>query len=143
MSQGKSIWRKKVDLQAMNSLCEGSLVSQTGIRFTEVGANFVVATMPVDERTIQPYGLLHGGATAALIETLASVASTWSVSDEKICVGVELHVSHLRPVREGIVQGKATPIRIGETLHVWNVDVTDEKGRLSATGRLTLAVKTL
>jgi len=134
------VWKRDVDVAAMNARCARTMVDHLGIVITEVGDDYVRGTMPVDERTIQPLGLLHGGATAALIETLGSVAGAWAVDEEHYCVGVEINANHIRSVRSGNVTGTATAVNAGRRIQVWQVEVFDEEGRLVSTGRLTLAV---
>ena len=111
-----------------------------GIRFIDIGPDYLTASMPVDERTHQPLGLLHGGASAALIETLGSVGATWSVGAEEYCVGVEINANHVRSARSGKVVGTAKPIHRGSRIHVWQVDIRSEDGKMVSTGRITLAV---
>ena len=136
-----SIWKKPTDLKLINSFNAGCMVAHIGISFTEIGEDHLTATMPVDERTTQPLGLLHGGATASLLETVASVAATWAVDEDSFCVGVELNINHLRAKRNGQVAATARPLRIGGSIHVWQVDIVDEQGQLVSSGRLTLAVR--
>lgn len=135
------IWAVPMTLERLNALSEGTLMRALGIRYTEIGSDFLVATMPVDGRTVQPAGLLHGGATAALGESVASAAAWCTVDPErKACVGVEINASHLRAVREGLVACTARPVRLGGSMQVWRFDVVDARGREVCTGRLTLAV---
>jgi len=136
-----AFWKKPLDLQALNAFCRDSLVSNLGIEFTEFGDDYLRASMPVDSRTMQPLGHLHGGATAALLETVANAAGIWAIEDPLICVGVELNINHLKAVASGVVTATAKPLRIGGTLHVWNVDVHNAGGELTASGRMTLAVR--
>ncbi len=125
-------------LQALAPNTMGGLL---GIEFTEVGDNFLKARMPVDERTRQPYGMLHGGASAALAETLGSVASAYVVDMSKYyCVGLEINANHIRSVRDGYVYGTATPLHLGKTTHVWDIRIVDEKEKLVCVSRLTVAV---
>ncbi|UNK51147.1 hotdog fold thioesterase [Lysobacter sp. S4-A87] len=111
-----------------------------GIVFTEIGHDFVRGTMPVDERTRQPYGLLHGGASVLLAETLGSSAGNLCVGSDEVCVGIEINANHLRAAREGVVTGTARPIHIGARTQVWDIRIEDERGRLVCISRLTLAV---
>lgn len=140
IAMGARVWKREVDVVAMNERCAGTMVEHLGIEITEVGDDWVRGTMPVDGRTKQPLGLLHGGATAALVETLGSVAGAWAVDEAHYCVGVEINANHIRSVRSGTVTGTATAINAGRRIQVWQVDVRDEEGRLVSTGRLTLAV---
>lgn len=136
-----SIWKKPTDLTTINDFSKGCMVGHIGIEFVEIGSDFLVATMPVDERTVQPLGLLHGGASAALLETVASVGATWAVGMEEFCVGVELNINHIKAKRHGLVKATGRPLQLGGTIQVWNVDIKDEQGGMVATGRLTLAVR--
>lgn len=136
-------WKQPtVTLDYLNRLNANTLGENLGIEFTEIGDGFLVAKMPVDHRTVQPYRLLHGGASVALAETLGSVASTLCIEDleKKMAVGVEINANHLRPVTQGFVFGKVTPIRIGRQMHVWNIEIRDEQERLVCVSRLTCAV---
>ncbi|MBY0348185.1 MAG: hotdog fold thioesterase [Hydrotalea flava] len=112
-----------------------------GIEFTEVGSDYLKATMPVNQNTRQPYGLLHGGASAALAETLGSVASALIIDpDKQICVGIEINANHLKGVKEGFVTGICSPLHIGATTHVWDIRITNEKHQLICISRLTVAI---
>ncbi|HLL96895.1 MAG TPA: hotdog fold thioesterase [Spirosoma sp.] len=119
-----------------------SIVRHLGIEFTEAGEGYLVARMPVDGRTHQPFGLLHGGASVVLAESLGSTAS-WMLLDDPAkqqAVGLEINANHLRSVREGWVYGRCTPIHTGRTTHVWDVRITDERGRLVCVSRLTVVI---
>lgn len=142
MSSSKSIWKQQTSLEYLNTLGKNSLGDHIGIEFTEIGDNYIIAKMPVDQRTIQPFGILHGGASVVLAETLGSVASTLCLPDLKkqTAVGLEVNANHLRAVRSGFVYGKATPIRVGRSIHVWNIEITDEQGKISAISRLTTMI---
>ncbi len=136
-----SIWQKKWALDNLNALSRNTMVRHLGIEYTEIGEDYLKARMPADERTKQPAGLLHGGANAALAETIGSMAARMCVDDDKYdIVGVELNVSHLRPVFNGTVEGIARPIKIGQTVHVWEIKIYDERQRQTCVGRLTLMV---
>jgi len=119
-----------------------TLGENLGIEFTEIGEDFIIAKMPVDHRTVQPFRLLHGGASVALAETLGSVASQLCIEDfgKKMAVGVEINANHLRPATKGFVFGKVTPIRVGRSMHIWNIEIKDERGKLVCISRLTVAV---
>lgn len=125
----------------MQSMAKNTLGEALGIEITKIEASYVEGTMPVDHRTHQPYGLLHGGATAALAETLGSVGSHFLVHKEgKIAVGIEINANHLRGKKQGVVTGKAKLIHKGGRMHVWNIDVVDEQSQLIATARLTTMI---
>lgn len=130
-----------ISLEHLNKLSDGTMVQHLGIRFTAIGDNFIEATMPVDYRTHQPLGLLHGGASVALAETLGSVAATCCVdSKTQYCVGLEINANHIKSVRQGIVTGKTTPIHIGRKTHVWEIRITNEQQELVCISRITMAV---
>jgi 1,4-dihydroxy-2-naphthoyl-CoA hydrolase len=117
------------------------MVEAIGIEFVELTADKVIATMPVDARTQQPFGLLHGGASAALAETVASVAASLNLDPQKqMAVGIELNANHVRGKREGLVTATATPLHRGRKTHVWDIRIEDETGRLVCASRCTLAI---
>ncbi len=117
------------------------MVDHLGIEFTEIGDDFLVAKMPVDKRTHQPLGLLHGGASVALAETLGSVAATVCVDMSKqYCVGLEINANHVKSARSGYVFGKTTAIHIGKRTHIWAIEITNEQGELVCVSRITMAV---
>ena len=136
------IWSNlNVSLDTLNDMAAGTMTGLIGIEFTEIAKDHLRASMPIDQRTIQPYGIMHGGASAALIETLGSVASGLVIDKEtQSCVGLSLNISHLRTVAEGHVHGVARPLHIGRSTHVWDVKVYDEEDELVSVGRLTVAV---
>lgn len=138
----KLIWFKKdLSLADFTFLGKQTIADVLDIRFSEVGPDFLKATMPVDHRTHQPYGLLHGGASCVLAETLGSVASAKVIDPEKfICVGLEINANHIRSVRSGLVTGIATPIHIGASTHVWDIKIYDEREKLICISRLTVAI---
>ena len=133
------IWKSNPNLEILNKIGDSTLVSHLGIEFTEIGDDYLIAKMPVDQRTKQPMGLLHGGASAALAETLGSVASFIVQENplEKAVVGIEINANHLNSAKEGYVYGKVTPIKTGNRLHVWNIEVTDEQKNKICVSRLT------
>lgn len=135
-----SPFRDSPSPDALNALSAGTAIEALGIVFTEVGTDFLRATMPVDARTKQPYGLLHGGASVLLAETLGSSAGNLCVPGDRICVGIEINANHLRGVREGVVTGTARPLHVGRATHVWEIRIEDARGRLACVSRLTLAV---
>jgi uncharacterized protein (TIGR00369 family) len=134
------LFRRDTTLAGLNVLSRDTAIAQLGIVFTEVGADFVRATMPVDARTHQPYGLLHGGASVLLAETLGSTAGNLCVDEGALCVGVEINANHLLAVREGVVTGTARPLHVGRSTQVWEIRIEDPAGRLVCISRLTLAV---
>ncbi len=135
-----SIWKKESSLERLNKISENTIISLLGIEYTQIGEDYLQATMPVDSRTHQPHGLLHGGASVVLAETLGSVAGNLAVSADKVCVGLEVNANHLRSMKSGVVTGTASAIRIGRTVQVWQIEIHNEKEQLICTSRLTLAV---
>ena len=132
---------KQEKLKRINDSIQNTMTSTIGIEITDIGDDFICGKMPVDERTIQPFGLLHGGASAALAETLGSIGGGIKVySNNETVVGIEINANHLKSVRDGWVYGKATPIRIGKKIQVWNIEITNEDDDLICVSRLTLAV---
>lgn len=137
-----SIWyNKNITPAALNAMGNENMGQYLGIEFTEIGADFIVARMPVDHRTKQPYGLLHGGASVVLAETLGSVASHCIINPELFqAVGLEINANHIRSVKEGFVYGKCTPLHTGGSSHVWDIKITDANGKIVCISRLTVAI---
>ena len=132
---------KQEKLKRINDSIQNTMTSTIGIEITDIGDDFICGKMPVDERTTQPFGLLHGGASVALAETLGSIGGGIKVhSNNETVVGIEINANHLKSVRDGWVYGKATPIRIGKKIQVWNIEITNEDDDLICVSRLTLAV---
>ena len=134
------MFRPDITLDTLNGWSEGTLMQPLGIAFTEIGPDYLRGTMPVDARTHQPYGLLHGGASVLLAETLGSTAGMLSVGEGQGVVGIEINANHLRGVREGTVTGTARPLHVGRSTQVWEIRIEDEAGQLVCISRLTLAV---
>lgn len=136
------IWKTYPTLEALNATGSNTLVQNLGIEFTEVGDDYLIAKMPVDSRTVQPFRILHGGASVSLAETIGSVASILCVDlSTSQAVGLEINANHLSSAREGAtVFGKVTPIRVGKTIHVWHIEITDEHGKRICISRLTMAI---
>lgn len=132
-------WPQGTSLAVLNARSAGTLMEALGIVFTELGDGYLRATMPVDARTHQPYGLLHGGASVALAETLGSSAGALLAGDSAV-VGLEINANHLRAVREGTVTGTTRPLHIGRSTQVWEIHIEDEAGRPVCISRITLAV---
>lgn len=135
-----SIWIKTESLEKINELRKNTLNDHMGIRVTEIGEDYVKAIMPVDERTRQPLGLLHGGASVVLAESIGSLGSYLAIQSDKRCVGLEINANHLRSVDTGWVTGIARPLHIGASTHVWDIRITDDKERLVCIARLTMAI---
>ena len=140
MTPQPSIFRRGLDLAALNALSRGTAIEALGIEFVDIGDDRLVATMPVDPRTVQPYGLLHGGASVLLAETLGSSAGNMCVAEGEVCVGLEINANHVRAVRDGRVTGTARPLHLGRSTQVWEIRIEDARGRLACVSRLTLAV---
>lgn len=136
-----TIWRSLRSLAELNTGHAGTMIEHLGIEFTEISDDFIRGTMPVDGRTRQPYGLLHGGASVALAETLGSTGATLCIDTKEYqCVGQEINANHVRPARTGLVTGTARPIHLGGRSQVWTIDIVNEFRRLVCTSRLTVAV---
>lgn len=137
-----SIWKQEnISLEELNALSKNTLAETLNMHFVEIGDNYLKLQMPVHPPTHQPYGLLHGGASAALAETAGSVAS-WMCIDQsqQICVGMEINCNHIRGKRSGTVTATATAIHLGATSHVWDIRITDEANKLICISRLTMAI---
>ncbi|MFB9862532.1 hotdog fold thioesterase [Rufibacter immobilis] len=133
--------RTDVTLEQLNGWNKNTLGEHIGIEYTEIGEDYLVGRMPVDHRTHQPLGLLHGGASVALAETLGSVGATMFLDLEKqYCVGLEINANHIKSVRSGYVYGKATAVHVGRKTHVWEIRITSEAGDLVCISRITMAV---
>lgn len=136
------IWHKPYTIEYLEGLRNANMGTHIGIEFTEIGDNFLCARMPVDTRTTQPFGILHGGASCVLSETLGSVASWMTINPETHrAVGIEINANHIRAVTEGFVIGKCSPIHTGRRTQVWQTDITEEAtGKRVAISRLTVAI---
>jgi uncharacterized protein (TIGR00369 family) len=135
-----SLFRRTITLDALNALSRGTAMEPLGIVFTELGTDYLRGSMPVDARTRQPYGLLHGGASVLLAETLGSTAGGLCVEEGQGVVGSEINANPLAGVREGRVTGTARPLHVGRSTQVWEIRIEDGRGRLACISRLTLAV---
>ncbi len=134
-------FRQPVDLDAINAHARNSLVGYLGIVLTEAGEDWLRGTMPVDARTHQPFGILHGGASVALAETLGSMAGNLSLdTTREMVVGLEINANHVRAVREGVVTGTARALHVGRSTQVWEIRIENEAGKLVCVSRITLAV---
>ena len=139
MASTEFSWPEGTTLDVLNARSAGTLMEALGITFTELGDGFLRATMPVDARTHQPYGLLHGGASVALAETLGSSAGVLMAGGNAV-VGLEINANHLRAVRSGLVTGTARPLHVGRSTQVWEIRIEDETGKPVCISRITLAV---
>jgi 1,4-dihydroxy-2-naphthoyl-CoA hydrolase len=133
-----SIWFKNYTLEQVQQQGKGPMLE---IVITEIGEHFLKGTMPVDHRTVQPMGILHGGASVALAETLGSLAASLVIdSGKKYCVGIDINANHIRAAKKGLVTGVATPLHLGTSTQVWSIEIKDEEDRLVCISRLTMAV---
>ncbi len=136
-----SIWKTPRTLEELNAASEHTAIRHLGIVFSAIGDDFLRATMPVDGRTRQPYGLLHGGASVLLAESLGSVGANMCVDGSKyLCVGQEINANHVRPARSGLVTGTTRPVHLGGRTHVWAIDIVNDADELLCISRLTIAV---
>ena len=136
-----SIWKRQATVEALNASNPGTLNEALGIRFTEIGADYLRGTLPVDPRTRQPYGLLHGGASVALAESLGSVAGWLSLpADGGRTMGLEINANHVRAITEGVMTGTARPLHLGRSTQVWEVRIEAAQGRLACISRIPLVV---
>jgi uncharacterized protein (TIGR00369 family) len=135
------MWKKTLTLAALQTACTSTLVQTLGIEFIALGDDFIEARMPVDERTMQPKGFLHGGASAALAETLGGAGAYLCVDEGTTCVGLEINANHVRPATRGWVIGRAIRLHMGRTTQVWDIKIRDEQDNLICISRLTVAVR--
>ena len=134
------IWKQDISLQALTAVSANTAVSHLGIEFVEVGDDFLVARVPVNRQTCQPYGLLHGGVSVVLAETLGSIGAAFCVPVGTRVVGLEVNANHLRGVSQGWVTGTARPVHIGRSTQVWQIELCDDQGRRVCISRLTMTV---
>ena len=136
-----AIWNKSPTLELLNNQLKGNMCEHVGIEITAIGDDYLVGTLPVDERTVQPMGLLHGGANVVLAETLGSIAANLACENNQYCVGLEINANHLKSATSGKVTGIARPIHLGRSTQVWEIRIEDEQGTLTCISRLTMAAK--
>jgi 1,4-dihydroxy-2-naphthoyl-CoA hydrolase len=135
------IFPEHVQLDVLNEMSKGCMVEHVGIEFTQIGADFIEAKMPVDERTKQPLGLLHGGASVVLAETLGSIGASLVIDmNKQYVVGLEINTNHIKSAKEGKVTGKASPIHLGKSTQVWSIEIKNDQDQLVAISRITMAV---
>lgn len=135
-----SIWLKPTQPDEINARSANTAVAHLGIEVTEVGDDFLVGRVPVDHRTKQPFGLLHGGVSVVLAETLGSIAAYHASPEGHAAVGLDINANHLRAARSGWVTGTARPVHIGKTTHVWQIDMVDDNGKPTCVSRITMAI---
>ena len=138
-----AIWKKTFTLNQLNEMSKNCAIEHLGIEVSAVGENWIEATMPVDHRTTQPFGLLHGGVSVALAETIGSLAGFLCIEEGQVALGLDINANHLRPAKKGFVTAKATPIALSQNTHVWQIDIRDEQDKLCCVSRLTLSIKYL
>lgn len=136
------MFTRTITLDALQTFGKNTISDHIGIEFTEIGTDYITARMPVDKRTHQPFGILHGGASVVLAETLGSVASFLCIADpeKQHAVGLEINANHVRSVKEGFVYGTVRPIHLGRTTQIWDIQITNEAGKLVCISRLTCAI---
>jgi len=135
------IWYKEYTLEEIQKFCQNTMVANLGIEFVEIGDDFLSARMPVDERTKQPAGILHGGASLALAETIGSVAAHMTIDTEKyLSVGLEINANHIKSKKDGFVVGTGRPLHLGKNTQVWDIEILDENDKLISISRLTIAI---
>lgn len=135
-----SLWQHPISIETITAMSANTAVSHLGIEFVAVGDDFISARVPVDERTRQPFGLLHGGVSVALAETLGSVAANFACPPGHQAVGLDINANHLRGVRSGWVTGTAHAVHIGRTTQVWQIDMCNDAGEMSCVSRITMAI---
>lgn len=135
------IWQEEISLETITSNSKNTMSDFLGIEFIEIGEDYLVAKMPVDDRTRQPHGIMHGGASCVLAETIGSRAAQSCVDRNKYyCVGLDINTNHIRSVREGYVTGTAKPVHLGRRTQVWGIEIKNDQGQLISVTRLTMAV---
>ena len=134
------IWKKEVSVEALTQTHINTVAQLLGMEFLEVGDDFITARVPVDSRTKQPYGILHGGVSVVLAETLGSCGAHYSAPEDQRCVGLDINANHIRSASSGWVTGTARPVHRGRTTQVWQIDMHDDAGRLTCVSRITMAV---
>ena len=134
------IWKKPISLDILNALSKGNSGEHVGIEFTEIGDSFLTARMPVDQRTTQPWGVVHGGMNVVLAETVGSYAAYHAIDPDLRCIGIDINANHIAPANRGWVTATASPIQMGTSIHVWAIELKNDAGRLTCVARLTLSI---
>lgn len=136
-----AIWSQAVTIETFNNRAKNTLCTHLGIEFVEVGDDYLIATMPVDDRTRQPMGIMHGGASCVLAETIGSMAAQFCVNTvTHYCVGLDINTNHVRSIKDGYVMGIAAPYHLGRSTQVWSIEIRNEEHQLISVNRLTMAV---
>lgn len=137
------IWITPIDIEEINKQSRNTLTSYLGIEFINAGDDHLTAVMPIHQNLLQPMGIMHGGASCALAETVGSAAANFCVDQKsKVCVGLDININHLRPIQSGVVTATAKPLHLGKTTQVWEIKIVNEQNKLVAISRLTVAVLT-
>jgi uncharacterized protein (TIGR00369 family) len=137
----KNIWLTPVSLEEINRRGQGTLSEHLKIEFVDLGSDYLSAQMPVTKEVLQPMGVLHGGASCALAETVGSAAANYCVDQKKhVCVGLDININHLRAIRSGVITATARPLHLGRTTQVWEIKIEDDEGKLVSAARLTMAI---
>ena len=140
-SKTASIWKTPISLEMISKRGQDTLMTHLGIEFTDIGEDYLIAKMPVDNRTRQPLGIMHGGASCVLAETIGSVAANFAVDQTThYCVGLDINTNHIRSIKEGYVYGTAKPYHLGRSTQVWSIEIRDKENRLISINRLTVSV---
>lgn len=134
------IWQQAISVDILNHLCRNTAVSHLGMEFTEVGDDYLVARVPVDARTHQPFGLLHGGVSVVLAETVGSCGAGFAIAEGYSAVGLDINANHLKGVKTGWVTGTGRPVHRGRTTHVWQIDMRNDASELTCVSRITMAI---
>ncbi len=135
-----AIWKKPISLDVLRASARNTAIEHLGIEYLEIGDDYLIGRVPVDHRTHQPYGLLHGGVSVVLAETLGSVGAMFSSPPEWRCVGLDINANHIRGVQSGWVTATARPVHIGRTTQVWQIDMVNDDGKLTCVSRITMAM---
>ncbi len=136
-----SIWITPINLEEINQRGRNTLAEHLGIEFTEIGHNYLTAVMSIHQKLLQPMGIMHGGASCALAETVGSVAANFCIDQKlKACVGLDININHLRQVRSGVITATAKPLHLGKTTQVWEIKIQNDEQKLVAISRLTISV---
>lgn len=134
-----SIWKRPMSVELLNLVGHNTAVQHLGIELTEIGDDYIKGRVPVDKRTRQPYGLIHGGVNVVLAETLGSIAANWASDNDTQWVGLDINANHLRGVKEGWVTGTCKPVHIGKSTQVWQIDLHNDQGQLTCVSRITMS----
>jgi 1,4-dihydroxy-2-naphthoyl-CoA hydrolase len=137
-----TIWKKEIDLKSAQDRCANTMVDHLGIEFIAFGDDFLAARMPIDQRTKQPLGIMHGGASAALAETVGSTAANFCVPENQYCVGLDININHIRALSSGYAIATSKPYHLGRSTQVWGIEIVDDEKRIVSISRLTMAVMT-